>query len=93
MKTQTELEVKKAKLEVEDALAAKEAAEIRAEEMEKAVVALSEQSPDEVKKALVESQRSITILRVNEVTLRRRHMAIADSEARCLKEVARLKVR
>ena len=92
MKKQAEQEIKRIKDEAADAFAAKEAAEIRADEMDKAVKALSNRSSDEVRRSLVESQRNVTVLRVNETTLRRRHMAVSDSEARCLKEVAKLKV-
>ncbi|KAJ1568507.1 hypothetical protein HK405_001162, partial [Cladochytrium tenue] len=73
-----------------EALAAKEAAEIHAEGAEKLARTLAEGQHGDLRIALTECQRQVTVLRVNEAVLKRRQLAMADLEAICRKENAKL---
>ncbi|KAJ3333648.1 hypothetical protein HDU76_005628 [Blyttiomyces sp. JEL0837] len=83
----------RAKKELQEAKQERDAAIFKAEEMDKLANKLAG-DPDEgsLRKALVDSQRTVTILRVNEAALRRRYLAIADVEAICRKENGKLKM-
>ncbi|KAI9366012.1 hypothetical protein DFJ73DRAFT_955828 [Zopfochytrium polystomum] len=87
---QAEEEINRYKAEAREAVEAKLAAEIKAEEAQKALQSLSSGSHQDLRNALCDSQRNVAVLRVNEATLKRRHMALAEVEALCRKENARL---
>ncbi|KAJ3076959.1 hypothetical protein HDU98_010253 [Podochytrium sp. JEL0797] len=65
---------------------------IRAEELEKLLKAIHERTEwNHTQRSLVDSQRNVAVLRVNEITLKRKYLAVADLEQNMRKENARLK--
>jgi hypothetical protein len=64
---------------------------IKVEELERAIFARSSSSED-VRDALVEAQRKIIVLKVNEEALTRRYIAASESEKALCKEIQKLKV-
>jgi uncharacterized protein (DUF2336 family) len=64
---------------------------IKVEELERAIIARSSSSED-IRDALVEAQRKIIVLKVNEEALTRRYVAASESEQALNKEIQKLKV-
>jgi hypothetical protein len=64
---------------------------IKAEELERAISARSS-STDDIRDILVEAQRKIIVLKVNEEALTRRYVAANESEKALNKEIQKLKV-
>ncbi|TPX68705.1 hypothetical protein SpCBS45565_g02947 [Spizellomyces sp. 'palustris'] len=74
-----------------DADAAREAAQIRTEELEALVVTLSAGSDELVKSSLVDVQRKLMVLKINEKALTRRYLALQEVESGLRTENERLK--
>ena len=64
---------------------------IKLEELEK-YLSLNSSSSDDIKEALIESQRKLVVFKVNEEALTRRYIAATESEQSLIKEVQKLKV-
>lgn len=56
------------------------------------MVSVAYESQDDVKRALIEAQRNLVVLKVNEETLTRRYVAAVDGENALTKQVHKLKV-
>jgi hypothetical protein len=64
---------------------------IKLEELEK-YLSLNSSTSDDIKEALIESQRKLVVFKVNEEALTRRYIAATESEQSLIKEVQKLKV-
>ncbi|KAI8847902.1 hypothetical protein BC829DRAFT_418070 [Chytridium lagenaria] len=80
--------------ESEEALRAanlsREAAEIKANDLDKVISTLKDGTHDTIKRELIESQRRVTVLKVNEMNLKRRYSSLADVEKNLRKENVKL---
>ncbi|KNC97427.1 uncharacterized protein SPPG_09464 [Spizellomyces punctatus DAOM BR117] len=74
-----------------DADAAREAAQTRTEELETLVVILSAGSDELIKSSLIEVQRKLMVLKINEKALTRRYLALQEVESGLRTENERLK--
>ncbi|KAJ3204190.1 hypothetical protein HDU67_009732 [Dinochytrium kinnereticum] len=70
---------------------ARDAAEIKVKEMDKAMETLDNSTHDVVRRELIESQRRVTVLKVNELNLKRRYSALAEVEKHLRKENTKIK--
>ncbi|KAJ3083752.1 hypothetical protein HK102_000920, partial [Quaeritorhiza haematococci] len=77
--------------QLQDAIAEGKSAETKADEFERTLQTLMRGDHDEIQTALVEAQRSLVVLKVNEEKLVRRYMAASDTEAMLRKENERIK--
>ncbi|KAJ3344968.1 hypothetical protein HDU83_004566 [Entophlyctis luteolus] len=85
-------EIKKLKQDLDEAVSETEASKIRISELETLVSAIHERSDfNKTQKALIDSQRAVTVLKVNEMNLKRKYMAATDVEQNVRKENMKLK--
>jgi hypothetical protein len=85
-------QIKKLKNAKNEEEAAREKADIRVTDLEKLVETLRSRGDGETRDALVNCQRTVTLLRVNEVTLKRKYTSLAEIETLLRKENSKLKV-
>ncbi|KAJ3239734.1 hypothetical protein HDU81_005450 [Chytriomyces hyalinus] len=85
-------EITKLKDDLASAMNEREGAEIKIEELERLLKSIHDKCEwNHTQRSLVESQRAVAVLRVNEVTLKRKYLAAADAEQTTRKDNAKLK--
>ncbi|KAJ3236898.1 hypothetical protein HDU78_004338 [Chytriomyces hyalinus] len=85
-------EISKLKDDLASAMNEREGAEIKIEELERLLKSIHDKCEwNHTQRSLVESQRAVAVLRVNEVTLKRKYLAAADAEQTTRKDNAKLK--
>ncbi|KAJ3415066.1 hypothetical protein HDV05_005592 [Chytridiales sp. JEL 0842] len=88
----TEEQISKLKDAKNEETAEKEKAEIRVVELERLVQHLKEEGDAQLRDTLVNTQRTVTLLKVNEVSLRRKYTSLAEVENLTRKENSKLKM-
>ncbi|KAJ3018475.1 UNVERIFIED_CONTAM: hypothetical protein HDU68_011137 [Siphonaria sp. JEL0065] len=92
VKKESAAEIDALKNQVKDAEIERDSQLIRVEELEKLLKAIHERTEwNHTQRSLVESQRSVAVLRVNEINLKRKYLAVADLEMNIRKENTKLK--
>ncbi|KAI8621520.1 hypothetical protein BC830DRAFT_180184 [Chytriomyces sp. MP71] len=91
-KRNSAVEIENLKDTVLDAHVERDGVIIRVEELERLLKALHDKCEwNHTQRCLVESQRNVAVLRVNEITMKRKYMAVADAEVITRKENMKLK--
>ncbi|KAJ3177182.1 hypothetical protein HK101_010313, partial [Irineochytrium annulatum] len=91
LKNQATSELTEAKEALRAMTLLKDSQDLKCDELEALIKMIQNAEQDTLKRALIESQRAAIVLRVNELNLKRRHMAMADTEKYLRKENGRLK--